>query len=402
MTRRVSYYDPNRDFSYDQNPKKCMNTITARSINELFWDHLFQMSMTYHGGIENITFEWGATSVPKGKVSPDDIAQRTIATAMAKFAGELYSSGRSYQTGDMNSLLYPVYGGFEDWAYASSWEKNFATKCTPVTYGGYDRKKTTYDDATLRTFNILVETSRFKNPASSSYGTDESLLRPPFLYDNNRNNGYAAKHIRTALLAIDLVEPYVEIFKYKSRSFLSEIQPLTPLTRRWSRNKKKEYGGTGFRPKIRWTVGGSFQVDETYLVYGLWSDFPWAFGSVHQLDKSMIDKVLQDDSGNIHFTAVQSGGTRWTDANTKVPPKFRSRINLSHFASGDEIAVFAIAMVDQNWKAQPANIWPDVSVQSHIVKSRTDASYRSAKEAISRVVKGRLHWISVPISISIS
>lgn len=55
--------DPNRDFSFDNQSSQCMRSITARSINELFLKYLFQMSMTYHGGVESISFEWGALSI---------------------------------------------------------------------------------------------------------------------------------------------------------------------------------------------------------------------------------------------------------------------------------------------------------------------------------------------------
>lgn len=128
---RTWYNDPNRDFPFDNTESKCMQTIAARSINELFLKYLFQMSMTYHGGIENITFEWGSLSIPWGKVSPDDTAQRNLAKKMSYFAGELYSSSSSdqfYETGDMNEILYGVYGGFEDFVYAGSWKTDMMVR----------------------------------------------------------------------------------------------------------------------------------------------------------------------------------------------------------------------------------------------------------------------------------
>lgn len=50
--------DPNRDFGYDlktegddNSSKDCMQTITARSINEVFRDHIFQLAVTFHAGM---------------------------------------------------------------------------------------------------------------------------------------------------------------------------------------------------------------------------------------------------------------------------------------------------------------------------------------------------------------
>jgi hypothetical protein len=47
--------DPNRDFPYDlTDPKDCMQTIAARTLNEVFREHMFQSSFTFHGGMEVI------------------------------------------------------------------------------------------------------------------------------------------------------------------------------------------------------------------------------------------------------------------------------------------------------------------------------------------------------------
>ena len=56
-TGRSRIVDPNRDFPYDiTNGHECMKTIAARSVNELFRDHIFQVSITFHGGMEIIAY----------------------------------------------------------------------------------------------------------------------------------------------------------------------------------------------------------------------------------------------------------------------------------------------------------------------------------------------------------
>jgi Zinc carboxypeptidase len=86
--RTENNIDPNRDFPYDQmDPTQCMQTIAGRTINEVFREHLFQLSLTFHGGMEVIGYEWGAPSY-SNKKSPDDIAQNAIANAYSKYAGK--------------------------------------------------------------------------------------------------------------------------------------------------------------------------------------------------------------------------------------------------------------------------------------------------------------------------
>jgi uncharacterized protein YsxB (DUF464 family) len=398
---RYSSLDPNRDFSFDNFERFCMRTITARSINELFLKYLFQISMTYHGGIENITFEWGATSVPYGKVSPDDISQRILAEKMSLFAGELNPTNpKFYETGDMNDILYGVYGGFEDWVYAGSWKSDMTVQCKPDTYGGYDVSKTTYDDVSLSTFNILVEISHNKNPNSSLLGSEKSLLNAPFLYDNNVHNGYVAKHIRTALMAIDTVEPYVTIIRYRKRNFVQEFRPLRVLKYRWCKKKRKSGTKAGKKGLVEWNVGGSFSVDETFLLYGKWDDFPWSFNGINQLPHNVLTVVLDDESGKFKKSATQSGNTRWSDPTSDSVPSFKTKVDLTDFSRGDKIAVFAVAKVDQNWVVQPQNVWPDnVDVQSHMVHVRTNPDYSKSKS--QREVRGRLYWISIPLTINV-
>jgi Zinc carboxypeptidase len=85
--REENRIDPNRDFPYDQtDPKKCMQTIAGRTLNEIFQRHMFQLSLTFHGGMEVVGYEWGAPSY-LDKTSPDDIAQHAIAAAYSRYAG---------------------------------------------------------------------------------------------------------------------------------------------------------------------------------------------------------------------------------------------------------------------------------------------------------------------------
>ncbi len=44
-----------------------MQTFVARALNELWLEHLFQLAVTFHGGMQAIAYEWGS---PNHEVSP--------------------------------------------------------------------------------------------------------------------------------------------------------------------------------------------------------------------------------------------------------------------------------------------------------------------------------------------
>ena len=51
--------DINRDFPYLVDSDKCMETIGARVVNELFLKHIFSISLSLHGGTESLTYPFG-------------------------------------------------------------------------------------------------------------------------------------------------------------------------------------------------------------------------------------------------------------------------------------------------------------------------------------------------------
>ena len=119
--------DPNRDFPYEQEPTKCMQTIAARSVNELYRHHLLQLVITFHGGMQAIAYNWGSYNYYRGKPhrSPDDPMQAGIAAAMSRYAGSGRVNKAAYRYQTMNDLVYPVHGGMEDWGYAASWDTSY-------------------------------------------------------------------------------------------------------------------------------------------------------------------------------------------------------------------------------------------------------------------------------------
>ena len=109
VVREEGTIDPNRDFPYDvKNPSDCMQTIAGRTINEVFQEHMFQLSLTFHGGMEVVGYEWGAPTW-LGHLSPDDEAEKTIAAAYSQYGGG-FKNSKPYNYGTMNDLVYYVRG----------------------------------------------------------------------------------------------------------------------------------------------------------------------------------------------------------------------------------------------------------------------------------------------------
>jgi hypothetical protein len=113
---KVSTFDPNRDFPYFQgnnnSTDSCMTTITARTVNELFREHLFIQAITFHGGLNAIGYPWGnyvhLESTRKSKNCPDYTAGRNIALVLQTYSSSIYNlqTGISdYSVGDMIEMV---------------------------------------------------------------------------------------------------------------------------------------------------------------------------------------------------------------------------------------------------------------------------------------------------------
>ena len=369
--------DPNRDFPFDQKSEECMQTIAGRTINELFQTHLFQMSLTYHGGTEVIGYEWGAYPyLSSGNISPDHISQYEIATGYSAFAGG-FETTKAYETGTMNDLVYAVHGGMEDWAYAGSWDVDKVKSCTPTSYGGYPENKTQYNESTLRAFNMLIETSNDKIPRHH-LGSTKGLLNQHVSFENN---GHVARNIRLGLAAIEFVQPYVSIWGVNNVQLQDDVVPLMPRNaRECEATKAVKVSKTLGNVDIAWTVGGSFTVDYTTILYTKWDNVP--------KDMSCSSQQPFDNYHGQSFQQVEAkhGVTRWKHGweQTNVDflendgekyPVFTANIDTSRFDVGDRIAVFATARVDQEWKNVPDGARPIVPVQSHVVNARTNQDW---------------------------
>jgi len=398
--REEGAIDPNRDFPFDiepENSDKCMQTIAGRSINEVFREHMFQLSITFHAGMEAVTYEWGAPTY-LNYMSPDDEAQAQIAQGYKRYAGK-FAGTPDYKVGTMNDVVYYVRGGMEDWAYGGSWDPDRVVQCTPNTFGGYPPEKTTYNESTLRVFNMLVEASNSKTPPKTKTGTTEDLLTT-----NGAGNGHIARNLRIALMAIELVQPYVAILGAGGVVLEDDIVPGKDRTKRSCRQSKALLIPRGKKDlEVEWTVGGGFTVDETRLLYGRWDDIPTSIDGSTQLTDEDLAKIASKTKS---VDAASGGGrTQWhsdgahpgTGTYPTLGPTFRATIDTSSYSVGDEIAVYAVARLDSSWTHQPGNVKPQGPPQSHAVNARTNPEWRH--ENAGKVIQGRLFWYSIPLTL---
>ncbi|KAI2511738.1 Zinc carboxypeptidase [Fragilaria crotonensis] len=342
-TREEDGVDPNRDFPIDvQDKHLCMQTIAGRTINEVFREHMFQLALTFHGGTEVIGYEWGAPSFLHNW-SPDDAAQAAVAHSYSKY-GAGWPQSQPYDVGTMNDKVYYVRGGMEDWAYCGSWIPDLVIECEPLTYDEYPKAKTIYNNATLRAFNMLVETSHQKIPPTSMLGNSKDVLSK-----ETDGNGHISRNIRLALLSADLVEPYVSIVAVNNLALSDDIVPL--IERNCTTASK--------RPTKR---------------------ADWRF------------RILLCKWAYPHPRVSNA------DVEPCLGPIFSAVVDVSSLRAGETLSIIASSRVDRSWAMRPnSDVKPDVPPQSHVVNARTNPDWNF--ESAGKRVKGRLDWFSIPVSI---
>lgn len=98
MKKNKATIDPNRDFPYNQSghADDCMDTVTARTVVSLFEKFNIESSITFHAGVNSITYPWGSVNhskkagqeeVWRGSKAPDFNALSSVGSLMQKKAG---------------------------------------------------------------------------------------------------------------------------------------------------------------------------------------------------------------------------------------------------------------------------------------------------------------------------
>lgn len=402
--------DPNRDFPFEQSPTACMTTVAGRSINELFRSHLIQLVVTFHAGMEAVGYVWGdfhhRRDAAARNRSPDDVGIAALARAASGFAGA-GTHGRLYPTAPMNSVVYPVAGGMEDWGYAASWEPQHVQPCAPGTLGGYARARTaSYANATARAVVLLLETSDAKAPNAAALGAHSSsssssgsswravagswraasssaaapddtwpLVEPVPSAGSTAANaaaGFVPRSVRFALAAIDLTRPHVEL-ETAAASINVPRQCVQLQWRVWG-----AVHADSTRPVWRAPRGGEWQPAASPAQSG---PAVWGYGNGLRAQSTPFD------ARGRFSTCVPLPAAMAAAASANQAPGGAA-------ASPIALLLAVEATVDSEWGApHPARVSPArARPQSHVVNARTDPTWRHA--ANGRAVSGRTRWLS--------
>ncbi len=396
----LTHKDINRDFPYLVKNNECFETVGARVVNELFLDHLFSLSLSLHGGTESLTFPFGTPNHLVGnpiiemnysqknngeidsdlssreslideylngnfdKTYSDNKRKRWIsypAPDLHSFYNIASSSNTDqYAMGDMSSIVYPVRGGMEDWAYSASWEGSpiITQPCKPNTYNGYSEEKTNYSNYknSMKSVMFLLEISNEKYPEQKLLGrkNNDCILRlkdnafftkklsnaeQKFCVDENIN-GYISKVIRLSLSLIDLLFPYVN-----SKYTISDDKEMVT---------------------IEWAVGGAIEVDETYVTY--------VYGGLDDVDISK-DQLLRELSDDVEKGFKYKGKGIWNTNFELEKDKFSYSIPIKNSKKKHNYLYYQIeSKVDRNW-ANRTSVNPNIGPVSHIVNFRLNDNY---------------------------
>ena len=222
---KIETADPNRDFPYFNSNSSvavpCMRTITGRTINEIFNEHIVSGGITFHGGTSVLGYAWGNFVHKKGIESteaPDFFAFKEIGISMKTAASSQKNKKGNivdYELGDMTRTVYAVDGGLEDWAYGGSWENDYTEikpikQCEAKTFSPYNMNWDNKIDAEqykLRCLMYLAEASNDKKPLENTLGNDSDFIyKDLFDFDSVKDYyGHIPRNMRLVYTGADLI-----------------------------------------------------------------------------------------------------------------------------------------------------------------------------------------------------
>lgn len=371
------HIDPDSDFPYASTNNSCMNTITARSINEIFHEHIFQVVISFSGeDKDQIGYSWGSQPFCESWDSPDMKAQQDLA-----YSQEIWSNTES-SVSYSNTRTSTTTGIFEDWAYAASWDFDRTGFCQSNTFGGYTTEPIPLlNNVTNRAISLKVSTKY--NPTSSGMGSLLTIF-------NDGDEGVVSRNIRKALTILDLVQPYLSITTVGSSTFTDDLVPQQVDARTsCSSTKAVSVPSSLGEVDIHFTAGGGLSFSQVELWYA----------KLDEIAGSIPDCLLQP-SFNVRLDARFRQG-RVCDRNelNSGLSVLRGSVDLSQYEKNDILLVIAVAQFDEEWSSLPAvdyDFDPRVAPQSHVINARRNEDWHHTIDN-GKSIQGRLDWYSTPV-----
>jgi len=274
-------------------------------------------------------------------------------------------------------LLVAVTGGMEDWGYAASWENQFYDAesqpfhpCKPTTFGGYPEEKTIYNNITNRAFNMLVETSKSKEPRAGDLGDFKELYKANVDFFRTEGIttefvGHVPRNVRLALMMIEMAQPLVRWVDAASapasqdQAVLSAFPAASLYTisadqvaemgcgaLAWERNQVAScnvsdcsVSSAHTKLQLGWEVLGALTVDSTRVQVSSSATF--------EDDNILMETSTQKGTTRRFYEfASDSSQAAAANADTLGTSLFVTCVDLGNVTS-DELYVRAVATVDQ-------------------------------------------------------
>jgi hypothetical protein len=381
--------DPIGDFPYNNNHSlACMSTIASRTLNEIFLEHMFQMVISFKKGEDAISYSWGSQFY----LSPDYKCFNDVAQSLSHVVG----GGTMYPFGPTNAVDIEPTELFQDWAYASSWERLRTHPCEPDSFGGYGTRKTTYPVWSNRAAAFTISSDIDNSSGRRNLGN----VLDVFHAEDNSEGLPISHNMRLALVSADLIQPYVSIFGINSLAISEDVVPSINRDGTVCDTSRIVTVPAALETVIvEWTVGGALNISETELWVAKANDIQGVSGCSLSLDdgfetynyafrkiptklnygtgffsasgpnpppKESVSKpfsLLAGHKSNAGQVSNAMGGMAGNAGNGNdngtssinlLGPVFRTEISLDDYNSGDRLIVIARAIVDQGWQHPPS------------------------------------------------
>ena len=447
-TKGYKLVDPNRDFPYyksNDDIQICMETLAARTINEIFNEFIIGGAITFHGGTSVLAYAWGNNihiqknnKVISSTEVPDFNAFNNIGKIMVKSSSSkdnLNNNIRDFTLGDMTSKLYPLDGALEDWAYGG-WENNVNQKnginfkpiktCKPDSFSEYHMKwnfsninENIYfdfdDDYKLRCLIYLVETSDDKEPNSLKYGYKNLSIDIFDFYNTKNFFGYIPRNMRMIYSGIDLISAsiyldiqniYIKDINEYSNKIIIPFLFMGCLSLQKYSIYKINFEHISKKMIEKATFQSNSYINSNLIISEVKEGINCYFNNLTYYNLTLValkrknitsNRNLQDFNKNYkggkHDIFIRPGGNYDYIGNVlnAKHPKFDKYMNHKgsiYYIQGEG--------PDQDWKNQE-NPDPKVEPQSHVVRSKVNSSYFVKNGNYS--LKSNYYFYSYPVVV---
>lgn len=227
-------FDPNRDFPFDAGTSgRCLRTTTARILLRIFAEFEVVGTLTYHGGDNSVSYPWGNFAHEAQPRSPDHRGFAAVAEILAASAGGVPKHGLApYATGTLQDVVYNVHGGFEDWAYAASWDHRNVPQACRDAPEPYDRPR--HSEVSNRAFVFLVEAGFAKVPLKETMGNRLAFFEPKHPL---ADPGHVSRNLNLISTFTAIMAPFFQF---------EEVVPPTRISKQKSVKPNSVYGNSTY------------------------------------------------------------------------------------------------------------------------------------------------------------